>query len=173
MGTVSLWYLTSIPFPFATLGLLTSMVHDFLFLSNAKAAVEWDPLRLTQLHCISEEKYVHLLELKGTDNKMSPFIYLLVIKNNCPLLAPFPAPNNVLFRAKRASFEDIPTDGRRLFFSLLFLTFPQIQSVSFHQFRLVLPLKFLSEKQADTLSVLCCAVLSHSVVSNSLQPHGL
>ena len=84
MGTVSLWYLTSVPFPFATLGLLTSMVHDFLFLSNAKAAVGWDPLRLTQLHCISEERYVHLLQLKGTDNKMSPFIYLLVIRTIVP-----------------------------------------------------------------------------------------
>lgn len=65
MGTTSLWYLTSNPFPFATLGLLTSNVHDFLFLSNAKAAVGWDPLTLTRPHCISEEKYVQALRIEG------------------------------------------------------------------------------------------------------------
>lgn len=65
MGTISLWYLTSVPFPFATLGLLTSMVHDFLFLSNAKVAVGWDPLRLTQPHCISEEKVCSPLRIEG------------------------------------------------------------------------------------------------------------
>lgn len=68
MGTISLWYFTSIPFPFATLVLLTSLVHDFFVPFKCKEGCGVGPLRLTPLHCISEEKYVHLQELRGTEN---------------------------------------------------------------------------------------------------------
>lgn len=144
MGTISLWYLTSIPFPFATLGLLTSLVHDFFVPFKCKEGCGVGPLRLTPLHCISEETYVHLWELRGTGNV---FLQLFISnQNNHPFPAPPPAHNNVLFRANRTSFEKSFLATREDCFSQSFSLLSPKSSVSFHQFRLALSHKFLWEK---------------------------
>lgn len=151
MGTISLGYFTSIPFPFATLGLLTSMVHDFFVPFKCKEGCGVRPLGLTQLHCISEEKYVHLQELRGTDNKRCSFTFFLVIRTirSFQVLSQLTI---MCYLELRGLVLKILWQQWELFFSVPLLTFSQISGVSFYRLRLAQPHKFLSEKKVNTVS---------------------